>query len=91
MAAAALHNRLYIKRKSGEEMLDVTRNNLVTRFCGDVELPPMYRIRQKFDASHIGEEELPSVVRGLSGWEIRSGPGCGSESPRGAGAWPTWL
>ena len=24
----------------------------------------MYRIRQKFDASHIGEEELPSVVRG---------------------------
>ena len=64
MAAAALHNRFYIKRKSGEEMLDVTRNNLVTRFCGDVELPPMYRIRQKFDASHIGEEELPSVVRG---------------------------
>lgn len=64
MAVAALHNRFYIKRKSGEEMLDVTRNNLVTRFCGDVELPPMYRIRQKFDASHIGEEELPSVVRG---------------------------
>lgn len=46
----------------------------------------MYRIRQKFDASHIGEEELPSVIRGkFDRMEIRSGPGCGSESPREPG------
>ncbi len=44
-------------------MLDVTKNNLVTKFCEDVKLPRMIKIRQKFDPSHIAAEALAGVVR----------------------------
>lgn len=43
-------------------MLDVRKNNLITRLCADVELPKMYWAEQHFDESHIPPEKIPELV-----------------------------
>ncbi|HIR05607.1 MAG: DUF2088 domain-containing protein [Lachnospiraceae bacterium] len=44
-------------------MLNVTKGNLVSQLCNDVELPEMIRVRQKFDPSHIEKDQIVAVVR----------------------------
>lgn len=45
------------------DILDITKNNLVTQLCSDVKLPKMIKVRQHFDEVHIKTEDIPVVVR----------------------------
>lgn len=38
-------------------------NNVVTQLAGTVQLPRMFRVRQKFDEQHFEPEEIPAIVR----------------------------
>ncbi|MGI6162095.1 MAG: lactate racemase domain-containing protein [Christensenellales bacterium] len=44
-------------------MLEISKNNFVSKVCADVELPRMIKIRQKFDKTHIPAEGIDAAVR----------------------------
>lgn len=47
--------------------------DVVAQFCGDIKLPKMIKVRQKFDTNHINREDLPSIIfEKLSREEIKS-------------------